>query len=68
MEDMKMGISFRSARDNNILGLVMIYPDGQPRTVIMAELPMDGDFRADVEFYDEIENAYKKRLRKALRR
>ena len=65
---MKMGISFRSARDNNILGLVMIYPDGQPRTVIMAELPMDGDFRADVEFYDEIENAYKKRLRKALRR
>ena len=68
MEDMKMGISFRSIRDNNLLGLVLIYPDGQSRTVIMAEMPMDADFRADVEFYDEIENAYRKRLRKALRR
>ena len=46
----------------------MIYPDGHSRTVLMAELPMDGDWRADVEFYDEIETAYKKRLRKALRR
>lgn len=63
-----MGISFKSARDNNVLGLVMIYPDGQPRTVLMAELPLDGDWRADVEFFDEIENAYKKRLRRALKR
>lgn len=63
-----MGISFKSARENNILGLVMIYPDGHPRTVLMAELPMDNDFRADVEFYDQVENAYKKRLRRALGR
>ena len=63
-----MLISFKSARENNKLALIMIYPDGQPRTVLMAELPMDGDWRADVEFYDEIEAAYKKRLRKALRR
>lgn len=63
-----MGISFKSARENNILGLVMIYPDGHPRTVLMAEVPMDNDFRADVEFYDDIENAYKKRLRRALGR
>lgn len=63
-----MGISFRSIRDNNVLGLVLIYPDGQSRTVLMAELPIDGDWRADVEFFDEIENAYKKRLRRALRR
>ena len=68
VEGIKMGISFKSARDNNILGLVMIYPDGQPRTVLMAELPLDGDWRADVEFFDEIEQAYKKRLRRALRR
>ena len=60
-----MGISFKSAIENNVLGLVLIYPDGQPRTVLMAELPIDGDWRADVEFYDDVETAYKKRLRKA---
>ena len=27
--DINKGISFKNARDNNILGLVMIYPDGQ---------------------------------------
>jgi hypothetical protein len=44
----------------------MIYPDGHSRNVLFAELPMDGDWRADVDFYDEIETAYKKRIRKAL--
>ena len=63
-----MGIRFKSARENNIIGLVMIYPDGRPRTVLMAELPIDGDWRADVDFFDEIETAYKKRLRRALSR
>jgi hypothetical protein len=61
-----MGIRFKSIRENNIIGLTMIYPDGHARNVLFAELPMDGDWRADVEFYDEIEEAYKKRLRKAL--
>lgn len=46
----------------------MIYPDGRPRTVLMAEPPMDGDWRADADFYDEVEQAYKKRLRRALNR
>ena len=55
-----MGISFKSARKDNIIGVDMIYPDGHPRTVLMAELPMDGDWRADVDFYDEVEQAYKK--------
>lgn len=63
-----MGISFKSARENNIMGLVMIYPDGHPRTVLMAELPIEGDWRADVDFFEEIETAYKKRLRRVLRR
>ena len=61
-----MGIRFKSVRQNNIIGLMMIYPDGHSRNVLMAELPMDGDWRADVDFYDEIEQAYKKRLRRAL--
>ena len=60
-----MGIRFKSIRQNNIIGLMLIYPDGHPRNVLLAELPIDGAWRADVEFYDEIESAYKKRLRKA---
>ena len=44
-----MGISFKSARKDNILGLIMIDTDGHPRTVLMAEMPKDGDWRADVE-------------------
>ena len=63
-----MGIRFKSARKDNIIGMDMIYPDGHSRIVLMAELPMDGDWRADVDFYDEVETAYKKRLRRALRR
>ena len=38
-----MGIRFKSVRQNNIIGLMMIYPDGHPRNVLMAELPMDGE-------------------------
>lgn len=61
-----MGLRFKSIRERNIIGLLLVYPDGHDRNVLMAELPMDGDWRADVDFYDEIEAAYKKRLRKAL--
>lgn len=63
-----MGIRFKSARKDNIIGMDMIYPDGHSRIVLMAELPMDGDWRADVDFYDEVETAYKRRLRRTLRR
>ena len=63
-----MGISFKSVRENNIIGMDMIYPDRHSRIVLMAEMPRDGDWRADVEFFDLVENAYKKRLRRALRR
>lgn len=61
-----MSIRFKSIRQRNIIGLLMIYPDGQSRNVLMAELPLDGDWRADVDFYDEIEAAYKKRIRRAI--
>lgn len=60
-----MGLRFKSFRRDNIVGLTMIYPDGRSCNVLFAELPMDGDWRADVDFYDDIETAYKKRLRKA---
>ena len=60
-----MGLRFKSFRRDSIIGLTMIYPDGHFHNVLFAELPLDGDWRADVDFYDEIEKAYKKRLGKA---
>ncbi|MGN0431864.1 MAG: hypothetical protein ACI4EQ_05850 [Lachnospiraceae bacterium] len=63
-----MGLRFKSIRENNIIGLTMIYPDGHERNVLFAELPMDGDWRADVDFYDDVETAYKKRILRAIRR
>ena len=57
-----MGLRFKSFRRGNIIGLTMIYPDGR---CCNAEVPVDRDWRADVDFYDEIEQAYKKRLRRA---
>ena len=33
-----MGIKFKSVRERNIIGLIMIYPDGHRRNVLMAEL------------------------------
>ena len=66
MEAGIMSLRFKSIRQNNMIGLIMIYPDGRQRNVVWAEMPLDGDWRADVEFYDEIEAAYKKRLHRAL--
>ena len=63
-----MGLRFKSFRRGNIIGLTMIYPDGRCCNVMFAEVPVDGDWRADVDFYDDIETAYKKRLRRALGR
>ena len=60
-----MGLRFKSFRRGNIIGLTMIYPDGRCCNVMFAEVPVDGDWRADVDFYDDIETAYKKRLRRA---
>ena len=56
-----MGLRFKSFRRGNIIGLTMIYPDGRCCNVMFAEVPVDGDWRADVDFYDDIETAYKKR-------
>lgn len=50
-----MGLRFKSFRRGNIIGLTMIYPDGRCCNVMFAEVPVDGDWRADVDFYDDIE-------------
>ena len=65
-KEMSVKIQFKSVRSGSEIGLVMIQPDGYPRLVARATMPLDNDWRADVEFYDELEKAYKSRMRKAL--
>lgn len=60
-----MPIRFRSIREDNIIGLLMITPDGFERVVVQVLVPRDRDWRADVELYDEIVKIYKRRLEKA---
>lgn len=58
-------ISFRSIREGNQLGIVMVFADGSERLVAWMEVPYKGDWRADVDAYDDFLKLYKKRLREA---
>ncbi len=58
-------IEFRNVREGNVLGVVMVFPTGAERLVAWMEVPYRGDFRADVEAYDDFLKLYKKRLKKA---
>ena len=60
-----MKVRFRSARDGNRLGVIMVFPTGQQIPAGDFLVPMDGDWRADVEFYDGVIKLYKIRLKKA---
>lgn len=61
-------VDFRSIRDGNYLGIVMVFADGSEKLVAWMLVPYRGDFRADVEAYDEFVKIYKKRLKQAYRR
>ena len=63
---MALKLRFKGIKDGCRIGLVWLQPDGHPRLVVDSIVPMDGDWRADVEFYDELEKAYRNRLRKTL--
>lgn len=59
-----MQIKFKSIREDNIIGLLMVTPDGYERLVAQVWVPRDRDWRADVELYDELVKIYTRRLRK----
>lgn len=48
-------IYFRSIREGNYLGIVMVFADGSERVVAWMEVPSRNgvDWRADVDTYDE---------------
>ena len=58
-------VELRSIRDGDNLGIVMVLPNGEERLVAWLLVPYRGDFRADVEVYDEFVKIYKKRLKRA---
>lgn len=52
-------------RCNNLLEIWAVFLDGSRREIAVFELPENGiNFRADVEFLDNILDAYKKRYAK----
>lgn len=63
-EVIDMQIRFKSIREDNIIGLLMITPDGYERLVVQVWVPRDKDWRADVELYDELVRIYTRRLKK----
>lgn len=60
-----MALRIKSVRDENILGINLVYEDDTSRRVALIEMPPDGDWRADIEFYDAFIEIYVKRLRSA---
>lgn len=55
-------IRIRSKVKGNLIGMDLVYEDGTYDTVAMVLMPPDGDFRATIEYYDDMAKAYKKRL------
>ena len=54
-------IRLRSKMEGNVVGIDLVFDDDSWMTVAMVMMP-DRDFRATVEFYDDLAKAYKKRL------
>lgn len=57
-------IRFRMAREGNIVAIFVIYPDESCKQIALYEVPNDRNWRADVDFYDNIKEVYKKRYTK----
>lgn len=59
-----MVLKLKSQRRGNWIGIAMILPDGRIENVASALMPPDDDFRATIEFYDDLVKLYQKRWRK----
>lgn len=55
-------IKLKSRANKNLIGIDLVYEDGSYETVAMVLMPPDGEFRATIEFYDDMAKAYRKRL------
>ena len=55
-------IRLKSRMNRNVMGINMVYEDGSWENVMMVLMPPDDDVRANIEFYDTVAKAYKKRM------
>jgi len=55
-----------SIREENVIHVVQVFMDGSRQEIGRFLLPNDGQWRLDVDFLDEIMDAYHKRLKKTL--
>ena len=56
----------KAIRDGDVIYIGIIYADGSSSLIGAFLLPCDGQWRYDVEFYDAILDAYRKRYSKIM--
>lgn len=61
-----MKYNLTTVRNGNTISLLQVFQDGSRTEIARFLLPADGQWRLDVEFLDNIEGAYKKRLKRRL--
>lgn len=61
-----MQVKFKGYKEGQKINIKMIMPTGEQKTVITMEMPLGGDWRADMECYDKVLSAYEERLDKAM--
>lgn len=61
-----MQVKFKGYKAGHKIGIRMIMPTGEQKTVITMEMPRGGDWRADMECYDKVLSAYEERLEQAM--
>lgn len=59
-----MKYTLETVRADNTISVLQIFMDGSRIEIGRFFLPSDGRWRKDVDFLDDIVNAYKKRLKK----
>ena len=61
-----MKARFKRVRNGNILGIMLILPNGESDIVVTAKIPQDLDYIADVELYQNLVKIYKERIKNFL--
>ena len=55
-----------TVRVENVIYVLQVFMDGSKTEIARFGLPNDGQWRLDVDFLDDIMDAYKKRLKKVI--
>lgn len=61
-----MKYNLTTVRNGNTISLLQVFQDGSRTEIARFLLPVDGQWRLDVDFLDDIVGAYKRRLKRRL--